>query len=64
MVKQKKAVDSTHSSEATEFRTEEEVVGDFRYIYRVNVTTGERKVIRRLPNRNLQTFGGSGNRLK
>lgn len=46
------------------FRTEEEVVGNYRFIYRINVDTGERECIRRLPNRSGPTFGGSGKSLK
>lgn len=44
-------------------KIEEEVVGNFRFIYRVNLDTGKRECIRRLPNRGT-SFGGSGNSLR
>jgi len=50
--------------EKLEFTTEEEVIGNFIFIYRVNKTTGEREVIRRLPNRGGKAFEGSGNNLR
>merc|ERR1719242_1200267 len=45
-------------------RIEEEVVGNYRFIYRVNVDTGERQCIRRLPNRGGSAFSGKGKSLK
>jgi len=45
-------------------RTEEEIVGNYRFIYRVDIDTGERQCIRRLPNRGGPAFGGSGKSLK
>jgi len=46
------------------FRTEEEIVGNYRFIYRINEDTGERNCIRRLPNRGGPAFAGSGKSLK
>lgn len=45
-------------------RIEEEIVGNYRFIYRVNLDTGERECIRRLPNRGGPAFGGLGKSLK
>jgi len=47
-----------------EFTTEEEVIGNYRFIYRVNKTTGDREVLRRFPNRGGKAFVGSGNNLR
>lgn len=52
------------TSDTGKSRIEEEVVGNYRFIYRVNEDTGERKCIRRLPNRGGPAFGGSGRSLK
>lgn len=54
----------TGDKKQDEFRTEEEIVGDYRFIYKVNVATGERNVIRRLPKGTTKAFSGTGNRLK
>jgi len=57
------AVESSNT-EAT-FHNEEEIVGKYRYIYKVNDNTGERECIRRFPVRNNNSnFSGSGHRLK
>jgi len=47
-----------------EFRTEEEIVGKYRFIYKVNITTGEREVIRRLPKGSTQAFSGKGRSIR
>jgi len=52
------------ASSGGKFKTEEEIVGNYRFIYRINLDTGERQCIRRLPNRSGATFGGSGKSLK
>merc|ERR1719499_2758200 len=52
------------SPEKSKFKTEEEVVGNYRFIYKVNLDTGERTCIRRLPNRTGPSFGGQGRSLK
>jgi len=48
----------------SQFRTEEEIVGDYKFIYKVNVTTGDRNLIRRLPRGSVKAFSGTENRLK
>jgi len=54
----------TGNKKQDEFRTEEEIIGDYRFIYKVNVSTGERNVVRRLPQGTTKAFSGTGNRLK
>eukprot|EP00494_Astrolonche_serrata_P004261 UN04273 len=46
-----KSAMKTHQAEPSKYKTEQEVVGKFIHIYRVNLTTGERTMIRRIPNR-------------
>lgn len=54
----------SNSPDKCKYKTEEEVVGNYRFIYKVNLTTGERECIRRLPNRTGPSFGGQGRSLK